>query len=312
MKNSLLATLVLAGVSGSAFAGTTQPGSLLLFPLFDNARGDETFLTVTNTNATDSVTIEYVYIDGYDCLEFNRTRNLTPNDTLTVRTKSDNPNMVTGYCYVFAKNAAGAVSFNHLIGSALINDGSTGSDYEIQPYTFEAVGAKGTATDVDGNGVRDMDGVEYEAAPDALHIPRFIGQGAATTDLILINLTGGASFTAIVDFLVYNDNEEVFSAQKSVQCWDKYTLTQVSGLFSDSFLAGTNNAAGESLGGAETGWYSMKGRLSFSSADSEANPAILALQVERRGSSYGAVAALPYGTGARTNGGLIFHGPFIP
>jgi hypothetical protein len=56
----------------------------------------------------------------------------------------------------------------------------------------------------------------------------------------------------------------------------------------------------------------MKGRLSFSSADSEANPAILALQVERRGSGYGAVAALPYGTGERTNGGLIFHGPFIP
>jgi alanyl-tRNA synthetase len=55
----------------------------------------------------------------------------------------------------------------------------------------------------------------------------------------------------------------------------------------------------------------LKGRLAYSSADSEANPAVLAMQIERRGNGFGATAVLPYATGSRDNGGLIYQGPFI-
>jgi hypothetical protein len=85
----------------------------------------------------------------------------------------------------------------------------------------------------------------------------------------------------------------------------------ISGVFTQSFLSGTNHNANESLMGAETGWYSLKGRLAYSSADSEANPAVLAMQIERRGNGFGATAVLPYATGSRDNGGLIYQGPFI-
>ena len=321
MKSSLYAALALVCASVPAMAECDQPGSLLIFPVFDNARGDETFLTVTNTSATDTIDVEYLYIDGTSCLEFNRTRRLTPNDTIVVRTRMDNPNMVKGFAYVFAKSTTTGqpVSFNHLVGTSLINDGNTQSDYDVPAFTFKAVPAQGLPTDIDSDGVRELDGVEYQTAPDTLYIPRFIAQGpvppastgGALSDLVLINLTGGVEWQAIVDLMVYNDNEEAFSAQKTVRCWSRTPLTMISGVFTQSFLSGTNHNANESLMGAETGWYSLKGRLAYSSADSEANPAVLAMQIERRGNGFGATAVLPYATGSRDNGGLIYQGPFI-
>ena len=320
MKNSLLAALAVACASVPAMAECDHPGSLLIFPIFDNSRGDETFLTVTNTSGTDSIDIEYVYIDGQNCLEFNRTRRLTPNDTIVVRTKADNPSIRNGYVYVFAKSSTTgqAVTFNHLIGTSLINDGNTGSDYDVPAFTFAGVPQQGQPTDVDSDGVRELNNLEYEAAPDTILIPRFIGQNGAASDLVLLNLTGGAEWQAIVDLMVYNDNEEAFSAQTSVRCWSRTPLTTISGVFTQSFLSTTNHSSSENLGGSETGWYSLRGRLAYSQADSEQNPAILAMQIERRGpvaisnTNFGATAVLPYTTGVRTNGGLIYHGPFIP
>ena len=78
------------------------PGSLLLYPEFDNRDGSITFLTVTNTQCAESsgvVDVEFVYIarkgiNGIDlpCLETNRTMRLTPCDTVTIATKFHNPN----------------------------------------------------------------------------------------------------------------------------------------------------------------------------------------------------------------------------
>ena len=80
-------------------------------------------------------------------------------------------------------------------------------------------------------------------------MPRFLGQdNQFVSSLVLLNLTGGSQFTAIVNFLGYNDNEEVFSAQESFVCWEKRRLTQISGSFDQVFLAQTNNASNEILG----------------------------------------------------------------
>jgi hypothetical protein len=313
-----------------ARADTIEPGSLLVFPNFDNTRGELTLLTVTNANSSSSIRVEFVYINGQNCQEFNRLRTLTPNDEISVLTKFDNPNMVKGYCYVFAQSptTGQATSFNFLIGTELVfanvnsssGQGGTGllGIYEVNPWTFKAIPPQGSSTNVTPNGLRDLNGVEYQAAPDRLLFPRFFGQGgplAVKEDLVLINLSGGALFNTIVDFEVFNDNEEGFSAQYSFQCWARVSLSDISGAFNNDFLLTTNHNTGEVPGTTsanfnETGWYEIDGDVASSSAAQFIDPAILASQIEGVAGSLqlsigGSI--LPFTQGTQTNGSLLSH-----
>lgn len=329
MKKSLLCALACAATALPALAEGNRPGSLLVFPLVDNGRGDETWLTVTNLASgpsTSTVAVEFIYVRGSDCLEFNRTRILTPKDTITVRTKNDNPAMVGGYCYAFAKDPASGVpiTHNHLIGREMVLIGTTVQTIEIPAIPFLGLGTQGQGTDRNSNGRRDFDNLEYEPVPEELHVPSFIAQlqpGLPTTsrnELVMINLTGGAAFTAVVDFRIYNDNEEAFSAQTSFSCWTRRPILDISGVFSQAFLFFTNQNPFESwpqvfgapLPDLETGWYTLDGNVSFSSADSEQDPALLAVQIERN--PFGWNASLPWATGTQTNGTLVLLGNQYP
>jgi len=289
-------------------------GSLLVYPMFDNTRGTFTFLTVTNTNddvINGTVAVEFVYIDSRTCLEFNRTAILTANDTLSVITNFHNPNQHRGYAYVFAKSptTGQAIAWDHLAGSNLVFGNSTVYDVELNAIVYRAAEglAEGAATDLDSDGVRDLDGVEYQQSADELIIPRFFGNDIGIrTDLILIGLTG-ARFTTIIDFLIYNDNEEAFSSQHSFDCWDRVRLEHVPRAFSRDFLVSTNQNPLEIQGtNLEAGWYRMDGNLAFSTAAQESDPAFLALQLERINAGAGsAVAALPFCKGVQDNGGLL-------
>jgi hypothetical protein len=319
-KIASAAALCGMSLSASANAGAPEAGSLLLYPCFDSNRGSLTLITVTNTNAdftqvgqqlfAGTVDVEFVYINKHDCQEFNRTRRLTPNDTLTVTAALDNPNQREGYVYVFAKSpvSGAAISWNWLIGIGQV-DSAVGTAVDMNPYVFKAVGAEGAATDVNSDGLRNLDGVEYEASPDRLLFPRFLAQGPAESTLVLINLTGAARFTAVVDFLIYNDNEEVFSAQSDFQCWKKVDLDRISGAFTQGFLATTNHNPLESVNGTETGWFRANGNLAYSSADSESNPAILAALFE---GYVGSTGELPFTSGTQTNGELVSQSVFHP
>ena len=330
MNPRFFAKLSLAGAACvalglSARAGGTEPGSLLVFPSFDNTRGDLTLLTVTNTSddqVNGSINVEFVYINGANCQEFNRTRTLTPDDEISVLTKNDNPNQHKGYVYVFAKSktTGAAVKFDHLIGSALVLEGDPEEpNYLLAPWTFKAGSAlaEGANTDLNNNGLRDLDGSEYEKAPDTLLVPRFIGEHGpldGDEDLVLINLTGGADFTAVVDFLVYNDNEEVFSAQYSFTCWVKVGLDDISQVFENDFLVTTNQNPNEVPGTTnanfpQTGWFRINGNTAFSTAVQFADPAILAAQVESLYVNEGG-GMLPFTQGTQGNGSLLSHNLF--
>jgi hypothetical protein len=318
-----VAGLACFGLATSAFAGSDgsgTPGSLLVFPSFDNTRGDLTLVTVVNTNADQvngSVNVEFIYINGYNCLEFNRTRSLTPNDEISVLTKNDNPNMEKGYLYVFAKHKITGVpiKFDHLIGQALVlQGGSDEVDYQLAPWVFKAgeALAEGASTELNGNGHRDLDGLEYEECPDSLLVPNFMGHDGPMDpdlELILINLTGGAQFEAVVDFLVYNDNEEVFSAQFSFDCWKRKAIDEISSVFENEFLLSTNHAAGEVPGTTtanfpETGWFRIDGNTAFSTAVQFSDPAILGAVVESLDDEDGG-AMLPFTLGEQANGSLL-------
>jgi len=307
-----LAGAAVLGLTAGATAGVQSAGSLLVFPYYEGGRnaaaGLDTYVTVTNINLspdTGTVKVEYVYINGQTCLEFNRTRTLTPGDTLTVNTRTDNPNSTSGYLYVFAKNktTGAATSFNHLIGTSRVVNGGSNSDMEIAPFVFKASGAEGANTDTDNDGLRDMNGTEYEGAPDQLFMPRFVGQHSdAQSQLILIGLTG-TKFTTTVDLLIWNDNEEVFSGQHTVDCWQKTPLSQISGAFDDSFLSSTNHNTLESFDGAESGMFWINGLIANSTAASVNGPAVLATLIEKIENRSGAV--LPFGVGTQNNGDLV-------
>jgi hypothetical protein len=310
---ALTALTALAGISmaGSAMADGRAPGSLLLYPEFDNREGTVTVLTITNT-ATDvgDVQVEFVYIGRYgeshhdiQCEEFNRTEVLTDNDTLTLLTEVHNPQQEQGFVYAFARETvATPIVHNWLIGNVMTVDGLDAFEYSINPVSYE-----GFAGDLNGNGLRDLDGSEYEESADELLFPRFLGQGEMRkSELILIGLTGGARFETTVDFLIYNDNEEVFSSEYTFQCWERVKLKDISGIFENDFLRDWTNNDPQELYGApmiETGWFRMDGALASSTSTTLAEPAVYGVLVEKIGNR--GAADLPFESGLNDSGKLF-------
>lgn len=322
-----LATAVASlSMASGAFAQAPTAGSLLVYPEFDNRVAIANLVTLTNSldgfvappldSGENSVTVEYIYVDRYTCEEFNRTERLTPNDTLTVLTKFHNPEQVQGYLYVFAKDRQGnPVAFDWLIGSNLVIDGLGEFQYQTNPFVFKAGEGlvEGDLTDLDGDGIRDLNGEEYQEAPDQLLIPRFLGQNNSRLDgdMVLLGLTGGRDFSTTVDLLIYNDNEQVFSAQHTFDCWDKVKLTQMSNAFNNEFLFTQTDHDPEEVAGIpllESGWVRMDGGVASSQFFSILDPAFLAVFVERVGEF--AAADLPFMMGTQDNGDLIPFGPF--
>lgn len=329
-----------AALSVTSFAGNGAPdaGSVLVFPCFDSSGPGFTALTVTNTNNNftqignsfvGSVDVHFIYVNGdplngvFYCGEFDRNHLLTPNDTITVRSDLHNTSFDRGYVYVYARNpnTQAAISWNYLIGSSAQIGPET--YYELNPFVFRAGRGLGDGAPTDfspADGERNFDGAEYERVVDTLQVPHFFGEASfaegnvpsyfAESSLVLINLTGAGQFTAVVNFLVYNDNEQQFSANTTVRCWSKRRLRDINGVFTQQFLESTNDNFGEQIGGLESGWYRLDGGTAFSSADSVDGAAILAVQIG--GLSGRKTANLPFTQGLNaTEGELltqsIFH-----
>ena len=127
---------------------------------------------------------------------------------------------------------------------------------------------------------------------------------------MLINLSGGQSFTTVVDLLIYNDNEIPFSAQQSFYCWDRFLLSEVSGSFLESFLDTTLQDPTEIVGdpSREAGWFWINGRVANSTAETIVDPAIYAVLIETNFPH--SVADLPWEECVQDNGDLCVFGPF--
>ncbi len=298
------------------------PGSLLLFPEFDNRDGDISVLTVTNVDCIDSgggdVEVHYVYIDEDGCDEFDKNAVLTPCDTLTVLTNVHSPEHNRGYVYVYAQDPVThePIVWNHLIGSLLVISGLDTFDYGINPVAFRGLtGVDGTPTDVDEDGNRDLNNVEYAGAPDVITIPRFLGQdfeagpGTIHSEMILIALSGGKLFDTEACFLYYNDNEEEFSGVYTFHCWDKPNLLDMSFGFANDWLEDlVSDDPDEILGIPDpgyrnAGWICIQGCFAYSTRETIEDPSIYAVLVEHVG-NWG-VADLPFECGVRINGSLI-------
>ena len=316
-NNCGLALAALTLLASSASADRNDPGSLLIYPAVSTsaggpgltASGDLTLFSITNTSSTESVRVHVIYVDGDDCSKTNLFETLTPNDTFTAITNSWIPASGAGYIYAYALSMSGQpVDFDHLVGSGALISPYAGGSARYNAMVFEGQTGHGNTTDLDSDGLRDLDGQEYSATPDRVLIPSFIGQDAKAFggNLVLLGLTG-TKFDTTADLLIYNDNEQVFSSQVTFDCWDIRPLLSISGIFRNDFLhMNTTNDPDEIRGAPslESGWFIMDGAVANSSTTTIADPAFLALYLEST-PFYGLSATLPFTLGEQTNGQIL-------
>lgn len=308
LRHLALAPAALAAISALAMGyDSSPPGSLVIYPEYDNSAGVHTLLTLTNVSDTESTRVLFVYVDGDDCHVSDRAHTLTPNDTLTVLTRFHTPDGGRGFVYATAINASDdRISFNYLVGTTKRVDGVTGSHYSLKPFVYQSYLPVGASTDLNQNGLIDMDEAEYEAVPGEHVVPSFIGQrpGFFESELILIGLSGGAQFQTRVELVIYNDNEQQFSSTYAFRCWEKAPIEQVSPAFRTSFLYFTDHDPNEVIGSPtiETGWFRIWGKVASSTTTTIADPAILVAFVESiHDDSSGDI---PFGQGLNVNAKL--------
>jgi len=333
--SALTAYAGLAFLGSIAHAGLTNPGSLVIYPVYDNrlhegGTRNVTLFTITNTHPSETVRVHFKYVDGETCLITNKFRTLTPNDTFSAITSFDNPNSNQGYCFVYAVNSGTTpINFNYLTASQVDLRGEAedvdDANFEFEPFVFRTPTRRvphGQSTDLDCDGLRDFNGEEYEKLPELLHFPRFFGQAESQgetvprfkSDLVLINMTGGRAFTATVDFAVYNDNEEPLSAQYSFDCWSRVPLSGpygINDIFTNDFLLNStshnvNEVFGAQASFPETGWFTVDGAVASSNIDI-LNPAILGVLIENdRGQNRCGGVVTPFGSfETQDNGDLL-------
>lgn len=301
-----------------------QCGSLLLYPEYDNTQGQLTVYTITYgccDEVSTGIWVEMIFIDSEFCTEENRTIFLTPCDTFTFLTTTQAPPAQRGYMYAFAKNGpspgATPIVANKLIGNLLQVNSIVGLSYTMNAVSFKGIGDGifGHTTDVDQDGVRDLDGDEYEEAPDQILIPRFMGQDPTdvgfNSRLILIALSGGSEFNfnggTTVRFSIFDDNENGNSADYPFYCWTKVRLRDISGAFLQSFLASPIDNPAEIAGAPqrEAGWFKIDGRFAHSQQETINDPAIYAVLVEQHFAYVFAAAELPFELCSQDNGDLL-------
>lgn len=335
------ATLAFAGsaLAQDATQNNKRGNSMYVFPLIEKTAGSLSVISITNldeggTQGSASVDAHFVFRNGQTCLETsNFSRALTPLDTISVSVNGTGtlPMDFKGFAYVYAEGtgaSATAIKYDNLAGVQYVYDGVNGTAYEVDGVGFKAGSALANLanTDTDSDGIRDLNGTEYEAVPNVQIYPRFFGQSSQggpgfNSTLTLLSLVG-SQFDVVVDFLIINDNEQPFSAQTMFRCHSTIPLINISGATGNAWLA---NSSGDtdsefivwprSNTQIETGLLRIVGTTANSTAATQDNPALLSIMVNRRqastpppgfsGDSMGeTTATLPYGKGTNTKGKL--------
>lgn len=298
-------------------------GSLLVFPIYSTMSGDATVLTVTNANldttynpstglARGTIDTEWIFINGGTCAETNILKRLTPGDSASLLAGSVVLSPTIGYVYVVARlpSTAAPITFNWLSGLETQLSSHLATSYELSPFSFQGIPAEGQPTNLDADSNRDLDGTEYEQVAAAFDFPMFWGQEppSIASSLILVNLTG-TQFTTSIDFRIFNDNEQQFSAEWTFGCYTIAPLAQISGAWLETFLDASNNNPAELQGAPfkETGWYRVDGGVAVSSNTTVDDPAFLCAQVQLLNRQGG--ADLPFEEGHQANGSLLSRSP---
>ena len=271
---TFMAALLLATVA-QAQPLHLQPGSALVYPLFDSSSGAGTVICVTNTNldnqyceGTDfrqgDILVHYQYIAGDDCLEFDRYEFLTPGDTICVIADLHNPEQDKGFVVVAAADPStyDKVKFDYLIGSAIVVQSDLNFLWAYTPYAFLGRPAEGEGdvcerptTDDDDDGAMDFDGVEYSLFPEKLFIDTFFEEKDNFSNQLTLLSTAGQDYINEVNFWFWNNIEVKFSRTLKFVCWWTGPLSDISQVVKS--LGGDEEEMGHPP--VQTGWAEIAG-----------------------------------------------------
>lgn len=259
-----------------------QPGSYLIYPLFNSTDGNNTIITVTNTNQSEvscgngfrrgDVDVHFVYTDGITCAESNLDEELTPADQVVVLARGHNPNQEVGFLTVEARDPESGlpIQFNHLIGSAHVVNSEFDFEWAYTPYPFiglpggslglgvDDCGREFTDTPATGNfSSANFNGLELSQFPDLLYLDSFFGEGTPATrpNVSFSNtlyLMSTSSNLTSVRMLGWNNNEERFSRTFDFTCWTETSLGELTQAVTQANLSDDGNP--DELGGVATGW----------------------------------------------------------
>jgi hypothetical protein len=268
--------LGMAGLA-SAQPREMEPGSVLLYPIVSSSlgQGHGTVISVTNTQGdrrvrnnnfrVGDVQIQYFYVEGRRNWQVtDRLEQLTPNDMFTVLAGDHNPQVEVGFLFIVAQDPETQlpISFNYLIGDEILADFRDNRTWSLTAIPFKALtpfepglgGTQRPTTDANANGSVDFDGVEYDYWPDVLYLNRFFQQDAGLEGWLTLVSPLGRDFRVSVNFLFYDNEEDVFSRTFDFICWTSVRLWDIS-LITRNLGGNTNEL--------QTGWARIDGRAAF-------------------------------------------------
>jgi len=248
-----------------------EPGSLLVFPLFDATTGHVTEIRVTDTNdgifGTSSVRLHYNIVCAGSrepiapCSARNFTRLITYHGTAVIRIPTDTPvpsgcTARQGFVVVWATGTGAAaapggaaglnrpVSYNFLIGSAHVTRETPAVTADAQPgIAFQSPATTGTVLGGPPDNSALRFGIDYAAPGNALFtdfralpVPP---AAAVSSELVLLTLdidagTDNPSTQVAVDF--WDDQENPYSTEIAYVCWTRMPLVDIDPFFDAAFL----------------------------------------------------------------------------
>jgi hypothetical protein len=236
---------------------------MLLFPLYDARPGGSiTIHTVTNINwnrqkadndfLAGDVLLHFFYVDGQECLHFDRFEFLTPGDTISVFAADHNPEGNFGYLFVRAVDPETEmpVDFDYLVGDMLVVDYRGNYVWNLPALAFRALTDERlgiaavrsdtghaftdlAANDGDEDGKADFNGFEYAYFPDQLIVSSFFEENNKVgTEIVLITpLDPLARVTA--NFWFFNNVESRYSRSFNFSCFWAGPLSDISNIVKD-------------------------------------------------------------------------------
>jgi hypothetical protein len=245
---ALISSAVTTKALASDVLYDTQPGSFLVFPLFDIREGYETRIRITNLHQTSKVkvqlnavcpgTLEYNFCDALDVHI-----KLTPFETKVIQVKELNPPCQEGFIVAFAENdRQEAVAWDYLIGSYHV-------DYKEQGYAaaqaiaIQSVKEEKTVLGADNKlqfGPGDAGSDQDYAALGTEQFTDFLSvnqdHGSELILLTLDTLAGAQNPTSHVGIKFYNEKETLFSTSWQYVCWTRVPLEAIDyNFFYDNF-----------------------------------------------------------------------------
>lgn len=215
-----------------------NPGSFLVFPLFDVRPDYATQIRIANTSASTSARVQLNFIcpgtreDNYcDALDCHIA--ITPYGTFVGNVADFNPPCAEGYIVAFVENGDyEAIAFDHLIGSYHIAFG--GSREGAPAISIQSLKDEGENLGADGElqfGTTAGPDPDYKALPSHLFTDfQAVRSGGVGSELILLTLdaiAGGHNPVASVDIRFWNEREVPFSTSWDFVCWTRVPLERI-------------------------------------------------------------------------------------